>query len=104
MEPTEHFGIYFGYIRRLFQSWVSPFKGSSLVGGGQGACTADRAEEEEEQAAADGVRGGQTGEHAALGSLATGEPLASRPWGLGKHQVPNTIVGLLTFFNMGVVS
>ena len=25
MEPTEHFGIYFGYIRRLFQSWVSPF-------------------------------------------------------------------------------
>ena len=26
MEPTEHFGIYFGYIRRLFQSWVSPFK------------------------------------------------------------------------------
>ena len=27
MEPTEHFGIYFGYIRRLFQSWVSPFKG-----------------------------------------------------------------------------
>ena len=27
MEPTEHFGIYFGYILRLFQSWVSPFKG-----------------------------------------------------------------------------
>ena len=26
MEPTEHFGIYFGYIRQLFQSWVSPFK------------------------------------------------------------------------------
>ena len=26
MEPTEHFGIYFGYIRRLFQRWVSPFK------------------------------------------------------------------------------
>ena len=26
MEPTEHFGIYFGYIRRLFQSRVSPFK------------------------------------------------------------------------------
>ena len=26
VEPTEHFGIYFGYIRRLFQSWVSPFK------------------------------------------------------------------------------
>ena len=26
MEPIEHFGIYFGYIRRLFQSWVSPFK------------------------------------------------------------------------------
>ena len=26
MDPTEHFGIYFGYIRRLFQSWVSPFK------------------------------------------------------------------------------
>ena len=25
VEPTEHFGIYFGYIRRLFQSWVSPF-------------------------------------------------------------------------------
>ena len=25
MESTEHFGIYFGYIRRLFQSWVSPF-------------------------------------------------------------------------------
>ena len=25
MEPTEHFGIYFGYIRRLFQSWVSSF-------------------------------------------------------------------------------
>ena len=25
MDPTEHFGIYFGYIRRLFQSWVSPF-------------------------------------------------------------------------------
>ena len=25
MKPTEHFGIYFGYIRRLFQSWVSPF-------------------------------------------------------------------------------
>ena len=29
MEPTEHFGIYFGYIRRLFQSWVSPFKGKN---------------------------------------------------------------------------
>ena len=29
MEPTEHFGIYFGYIRRLFQSWVSPFKAST---------------------------------------------------------------------------
>ena len=29
MDPTEHFGIYFGYIRRLFQSWVSPFKGMS---------------------------------------------------------------------------
>ena len=26
MKPTEHFGTYFGYIRRLFQSWVSPFK------------------------------------------------------------------------------
>ena len=26
VEPTEHFGIYFGYIRRLFQSWVSPLK------------------------------------------------------------------------------
>ena len=26
MESTEHFGIYFGYIRRLFQSRVSPFK------------------------------------------------------------------------------
>ena len=26
VDPTEHFGIYFGYIRRLFQSWVSPFK------------------------------------------------------------------------------
>ena len=25
VEPIEHFGIYFGYIRRLFQSWVSPF-------------------------------------------------------------------------------
>ena len=25
MEPTEHFGLYFGYIRRLFQRWVSPF-------------------------------------------------------------------------------
>ena len=25
MEPTEHFGIHFWYIRRLFQSWVSPF-------------------------------------------------------------------------------
>ena len=31
MEPTEHFGIYFGYIRRLFQSWVSPFKASQQV-------------------------------------------------------------------------
>ena len=30
MEPTEHFGIYFGYIRRLFQSWVSPFKTEGL--------------------------------------------------------------------------
>ena len=30
MEPTEHFGIYFGYIRRLFQSWVSPFNPSAL--------------------------------------------------------------------------
>ena len=26
MEPTEHFGIYYGYIQRLFQKWVSPFK------------------------------------------------------------------------------
>ena len=26
METTEHFGIYFGYIRRLFQRRVSPFK------------------------------------------------------------------------------
>ena len=25
VEPTEHFGIYFGYIRWLFRSWVSPF-------------------------------------------------------------------------------
>ena len=25
MEPTEHFGIYFGYIRRLFQRRVGPF-------------------------------------------------------------------------------
>ena len=31
IEPTEHFGIYFGYIRRLFQSWVSPFKTSGLA-------------------------------------------------------------------------
>ena len=30
MEPTEHFGIYFGYIRRLFQSWVSPFNDIQL--------------------------------------------------------------------------
>ena len=30
MEPTEHFGIYFGYIRRLFQSWVSPFNSQNL--------------------------------------------------------------------------
>ena len=30
MEPTEHFGIYFGYIRRLFQSWVSPFNPRSV--------------------------------------------------------------------------
>ena len=27
VEPTEHFGIYFGYIQRLFQRRVSPFKG-----------------------------------------------------------------------------
>ena len=26
MEPTEHFGIYFGYIQRFFQRRVSPFK------------------------------------------------------------------------------
>ena len=25
MEPIEHFGIYFGYIQRLFQRRVSPF-------------------------------------------------------------------------------
>ena len=30
MEHTEHFGIYFGYIRRLFQSWASPFKGYAV--------------------------------------------------------------------------
>ena len=26
MEPIEHFAIYCGCIRRLFQGWVSPFK------------------------------------------------------------------------------
>ena len=31
MDPTEHFGIYFGYIRRLVQSWVSPFNAVSKV-------------------------------------------------------------------------
>ena len=36
MEPTEHFGIYFGYIRRLFQSWVSPF---NLIYYPDGGCT-----------------------------------------------------------------
>ena len=30
VDPTKHFGIYFGYIRRLFQSWVSPFNRCSL--------------------------------------------------------------------------
>ena len=32
MEPTEHFGIYFRYIRRLFQSWVKPLKTTSKKG------------------------------------------------------------------------
>ena len=31
MEPTEHFGMHFGYIRRLFQSWVSPFNNASCT-------------------------------------------------------------------------
>ena len=46
-EPTEHFGIYFGYIQRLFQSWVSPFNPRTAGGlshlrtpGGGGRMTA----------------------------------------------------------------
>ena len=31
MEPTEHFGIYFWYNRRLFQRWVSSFKPNETV-------------------------------------------------------------------------
>ena len=30
VEPTEHFGIYFGYIQRLFQRRVSPFNDESV--------------------------------------------------------------------------
>ena len=30
MDPTDHFGIYFGYIRRLFQSRVGPFNTAPL--------------------------------------------------------------------------
>ena len=38
MEPTEHFGIYFGYIRRLFQSWVSPFNIGHISGRFKSLC------------------------------------------------------------------
>ena len=37
MEPTEHFGVYFGYIQRLFQRRVSPFKYAANVCFQQGA-------------------------------------------------------------------
>ena len=39
MEPTEHFGIYFGYIQRLFQRRVSPFN-TSVLRFGSRACFA----------------------------------------------------------------